>query len=303
MPAIKKGFKAGFVGIVGRPNVGKSTLLNTLVGYKISIITHKPQTTRNRLLGIANYEKSQMAFFDTPGMHIPRDNLGNFMVKQVRKVILDSDVLVFIADAKSGFNDEDFLLIDNLRHCKKPVMFALNKIDLVKDKRYILPLLDKAKEHFSFKEYIPISARSGENLNILISCIEKSLPVSEKLFPEEEITNCPEHFIISETIREELLRLTHQEVPYSAAVIVNQMIFRKNKNLTYIHATIYTERDSQKKIIIGHSGTKIKKIGKNARIKLEDFFKHRIYLDLEVKVFHRWKKNKNALKRLGYHFG
>jgi len=294
-------FKAGFVGIIGRPNVGKSTILNALVGYNISIITPKPQTTRNKLLGIANYNNAQIAFLDTPGMHLPKSQLGKFMVKQIQNVITDSDVLTFVADANSGFNDKDLLLIKNLYNCKKPIVLALNKIDLV-DKKNILPLLDKASKLLKFKEYIPISAKMGENLDLLISNIQKFLPYSERLFPEEQITNCPEHFIISETIREELLRLTHQEIPYSVAVLVNQMELRKKKNLTYIRVTIYTEKNSQKKIIIGQNGKKIKQIGRNARLKIEKFFNHRIYLDLEVKVFPKWKKNNKALKRLGYEF-
>lgn len=293
-------FKAGFVGIIGRPNVGKSTILNSLIGYRISIITPKPQTTRNTLLGIANRENSQIAFFDTPGMHLPKDKLGRFMVKEVRKVISDSDVLVFVADAKQGFNKEDFLLIKELNKFEKPIIFSLNKIDLVKDKRQILPLLNKASTLFDFNEYLPLSAKTGENLGKLLTNIEKFLPQSEKLFPQEYITDSPDHFIISEIIREELLRLTHQEIPYSAAVLINRISYREKKDLTYILATIYTEKNSQKKIVIGHNGIKIKQIGKNARVKLESFLRNRVYLELKVKVLPKWKKDNQALRKLGY---
>jgi len=295
----KENFRAGFVGIMGRPNVGKSTILNELVGYKVSIITPKPQTTRNRLLGIANYDNFQVAFVDTPGMHSPTDKLGSFMIKQIHKVISESDILLFVISAKPGFCNDDLELIKLINSSKKPTLFVLNKIDLI-DKDRILSLLDEARGLFDFKEYVPISAKKKDNLESLISCIRDFLPTSEKLFPEEYITDSPEHFIASEIIREELLKLTHQEIPYSTAVVISEMSYRQKKDLTYISATIFIEKDSQKKIVIGHDGSKIKHVGKRARLDLEKFLGHRVYLELEVKVLPKWKRNKANLKKLGY---
>lgn len=295
----KKGFKAGFVGIIGKPNVGKSALLNELIGYKVSVITRKPQTTRNKLLGVANYDNFQIALFDTPGMHRPEDTLGKFMVEEIKRAISDSEVLIFMADASSGFRKEDKLLLDCLEDCEKPVIFVLNKIDLI-NKRRILPLLDGARKKYEFREFVPVSVKTKVNLDTLVSCIEKFLPPSEKLFPNEIITNSPEHFVISEIIRKELLKYTHQEIPYSAAVVVKEISERKKKNLIYIKAIIYVERESQKKIVIGHEGSKVKQVGKNARIELEEFLDKKVFLDLKVEVFPHWKKEKKALKKMGY---
>ncbi len=296
----KERFRAGFAGIIGSTNVGKSTILNRLVGYKISIITRKPQTTRNRLLGIINRKDFQIALFDTPGIHLPKDDLGNFMADQVNKTVSDVDVLIFTIDVKKGFTREDLNLIEKLNRYNKPVILALNKIDILSEKKRILSFIDESKRIFDFKEYVPISAKTGENFEALISCIGRLLPFSKKLFSDEDITDRPEHFIVSEIIREELLKQLHQEVPYSAATLINEIKYRAKKKITYIHATVYVEKESQKKIIIGFKGSKIKNIGKISRLKLEEFFGHKVYLDLTVKVFAKWKKRKDILKKLGY---
>ncbi len=295
----EKPFKSGFVGIIGRPNVGKSTLLNTFLGEKVAIITPKPQTTRNRILGIRNTDGGQFVFLDTPGIHRARTPLNLLMVKSAMGTFAEVDVLLLLVEADRGLHDEDSLIIDSLKTVKIPVILVINKIDLVK-KEALLPLIDTFKDLYAFAEIIPISAARGFGVDRLTDILWRLLPEGPKLFPDDMITDRTERFIAAEIIREKILLRTHQEIPYATAVVVEAFKEEEERNFIRIQASIIVEKDSQKGIVIGKKGGMLKEIGQQARKDLERFFNARIYLELFVKVRKDWTHDERLLKELGY---
>lgn len=295
-------FKSGFVAIIGRPNVGKSTLLNTLLGEKVAITAPKPQTTRNRILGIRNTEDGQFVFLDTPGIHRAATPLNLFMVKSAVGTFGDADVLLFLVEADRGIHEEDSLILESLKTVKIPVLLVINKIDLVK-KEALLPLIDTWKDLYAFEEIIPLSARKGLGTERLMEILRKLLPEGPKLFPDDMITDRSERFIAAEIIREKILLLTRQEIPYATAVVVEAFKEEKERNFIRIQASIIVEKDSQKGIVIGRKGAMLKEIGQQARKELERFFSARIYLELFVKVRKDWTHDERLLRELGYSDG
>jgi len=292
-------FKSGFIGIIGRPNVGKSTLLNAIIGEKVAITTHKPQTTRNRIMGIKNTENGQLIFLDTPGIHKATTPLNQFMVTTATDTFRSADILLLLSDATSAVNRDDQLIIDSLRNIKLPIILLINKIDLIR-KKNILPVIDKFRHLFSFSEIIPISALTGDGFPILIEQIFKLLPGGPRYFPEDMMTDRTERFIAAEIIREKIILLTHQEIPYTTAVVVDSFKEDEEKNLIRIQATINVSKGSQKGILIGKNGNMLKKIGFQARMDIEKFFAARVYLELFIRVKKNWTHDTRMLKEFGY---
>jgi len=292
-------FKSGFIGIIGRPNVGKSTLLNAILGEKLAIITHKPQTTRNRIMGIRNMENAQFIFVDTPGIHSARTPLNRIMVRTATETFADSDILLLVVEAEQKATPDDLQIIRSLEPIQAPVFLILNKMDLV-PREQLLPLMDGYRNLHSFAEMIPISALTGEGIPLLLEELWKYLPEGPRYFPEDMMTDSSERFVAAEIIREKILLLAHQEIPYSAAVIVDAFKEDEAKNLIRIQATINVEKDSQKGILIGKKGSMLKEIGTRARMDMEKFFGTRIYLELFVRVRKEWTKDPKMLKEFGY---
>jgi len=292
-------FKSGFIGIIGRPNVGKSTLLNAIMGEKLAIITHKPQTTRNRIMGIRNMENAQFIFVDTPGIHSARTPLNRIMVRTATETFADSDILLLVVEAEQKATPDDLQIIRSLEPIQAPVFLILNKMDLV-PREQLLPLMDGYRNLHSFAEMIPISALTGEGIPLLLEELWKYLPEGPRYFPEDMMTDSSERFVAAEIIREKILLLAHQEIPYSAAVIVDAFKEDEAKNLIRIQATINVEKDSQKGILIGKKGSMLKEIGTRARMDMEKFFGTRIYLELFVRVRKEWTKDPKMLKEFGY---
>jgi GTP-binding protein Era len=292
-------FKSGFVAIAGAPNAGKSTLLNRILGEKISITSKKPQTTRNRILGVLHRQSSQLVFIDTPGLHKAKDPLNVRIVDVALSALGDVDMILIVVDvANPDPNSEDFI-VKKLKKQKRPVILTLNKIDLV-EKTTLLNIIDKWDKAYSFEAIIPISAKHGTQVEELIEAMEALLPKGPPFFPEETITDLPERFIAAEMIREKVFRLTGQEIPYSTAVTVDSFSEEKKGNLVKIHATIHLEPDSQKGIIIGKKGSKLKKIGEEARKEIERMVGVKVFLKLFVRVQKNWSKDTKALRRFGY---
>ncbi|WP_457622854.1 GTPase Era [Persephonella sp.] len=300
----EKNFKAGFVALVGRPNVGKSTLMNNLLGTKLSIVSPKPQTTRMRILGVKHDKDAQIIFLDTPGVQKGKDILTKTVVESAVSSMEEADVIAMIIEADKGWTKEDEQIVENyLRDIDKPVILVINKIDRLKDKRMLLPLIEESQSKFDFKEIVPISAIKGENLDKLIEVLKRYIPESPPLFPEDQITDLPLKFFIAEIIREKVFKNTKKEIPYSTAVEVESLEEGKvNKDLLIIRAVIYVEKDNHKGIIIGKKGQMLKKIGKEAREELEFLLGKKIHLELWVKVKHRWKEDIRLLKVLGYQY-
>ncbi len=292
-------FKSGFIGIIGRPNVGKSTLLNALIGERIAIATHKPQTTRNRIMGIKNVENGQLIFLDTPGIHQATTLLNRYMVHTARDTFGDSDLLLLVVEADAGCVEGDRSIIDSLREGKRPVILAVNKIDLV-EKSQLLPLFDEFQNLYPFAALIPLSALKGKGLDVLLAEVWKLLPEGPQYFPEEMMTDRSERFIAAEIIREKVILQTRQEIPYAMAVVVDSFKEREDSDLLRIQATILVEKESQKGILIGKKGAMLKKIGTEARLSLENFFGTRVFLELFVKVRKDWTRDAKMLQELGY---
>lgn len=292
----KKQFKAGFVVIVGAPNAGKSTFLNRILGMKIAITSRKPQTTRNRILGIVNREESQLIFIDTPGIHKANAIMNTNMVEVAISAMNDVEVVLLLVDVSLPDFESEKLLVKKLHKQKKSVVLALNKIDLLK-KKQILPVIERWSKLYPFKEVIPISAKHGTCVDKILETLETLLPYGPQLFPEDTITDCSERFIVSEMIREKIFRQTGQEIPYSIAVTVDQ--FKEKKNCTHIDATINVERDSQKGIIIGKKGSKLKSIGQDARKDIEKMLAQKVFLKLFVRVQKNWCTDTRALRNFG----
>jgi GTP-binding protein Era len=292
-------FKSGFIGIIGRPNVGKSTLLNGVMGEKIAITTHKPQTTRNRIMGIRNTDNGQLIFLDTPGIHKASTPLNQYMVTAAMDTFRSADVLLLIVEASAGVHRDDDAIIHSLKNIRVPVILTINKIDLVQRKA-LLPVIDAFQKLFSFVDIIPISALSGDGVSILVEHIWTLLPEGPRYFPEDMMTDRTERFIAAEIIREKITLFTHQEIPYSTAVMVDSFKEDEEKNLIRIQATINVAKDSQKGILIGKKGAMLKEIGKRSRGEMEKFFAARIYLELFVRVQRDWTHDPKMLREFGY---
>ncbi len=294
MPGEKK-FKSGFISIIGRPNVGKSTLLNSLLGEKIAIISDKPQTTRNRILGIVNRPGAQLVFIDTPGIHKPVRKMNEVMVKTALATYNEVDVVLMLVEATEKPGAGDRFIIETLSKVKTPVFLLINKVDLI-EKQRLLPLMQEYSGLHSFAEIIPISALKND-LGDLVDTILNHLPQGPKYFPDDQLTDQPERFIVAELVREKIFELTKEEIPYSSAVVIEDM--KEEPDITRIHAVIFVERDSQKGIIIGKGGGMLKQIGTLARQDAEKLLGVKVFLKLYVKVKKGWREDEGMLKNLG----
>ena len=292
-------FQSGFIGIIGRPNVGKSTLLNGLMGEKIAITTHKPQTTRNRITGIRNLQNAQLIFMDTPGIHRASTPLNQFMVNVATDTLKTVDILLLLVEAPVGIHRDDRFIIESLKHASIPAILVINKMDLVK-KPELLPLIDEYQHLYSFVSILPMSARTGEGMTLLLDEILNILPEGPPYFPEETMTDRSERFIAAEMIREKIILLTHKEIPYVTAVVVDAFKEEATRPLIHIQATIHVEKPSQKGILIGKKGAMLKAIGSKARIDMEKFFASRIFLELFVRVQKDWTHDEKMLREFGY---
>lgn len=293
-------FKSGFVSIVGKPNAGKSTLLNRLTGEKIAIISNKPQTTRNSIRTILTDSESQIIFIDTPGIHKPRTKLGEFMLSEINESVNSVDVIIYLVDVtKSNIGEEEKEIIEKLKMTKKPVILALNKIDII-DKQKILPVIDKYKDEMDFSGIYPISAREGYGDKEIIQKIKELLNEGPMYYPEDTLTDQPEKLIVAEIIREKMLELLKDEVPHGTGVEVLKFKDRQDKPILDIEATIYCEKSSHKGIIIGKKGVMLKKIGTKAREDIERMLGTKVNLQLWVKIKDDWRNNNSVLKTLGY---
>ncbi|WP_035214590.1 GTPase Era [Desulfitobacterium hafniense] len=290
-------FRSGFVTVVGRPNAGKSTLLNQLLGQKILIMSDKPQTTRNKIHCILTEERGQVVFLDTPGIHKPKHKLGEFMVDSALESLREVDLILYMVDTTAEFGAGEEYILENLKHVKTPCILLLNKIDLIeKDK-----LLKLIKDYSALKDFLailPISAKTGENKDELMKLIFKEMPQGPMYYPEDEVTDQPERFIMAELVREKVLQLTRDEVPHSIAVVVESV--EEKKTLIKVRALIVVERDSQKGIIIGHGGSLLKEIGRLARQDIETLLGSKVFLELFVKVEKDWRNRGRSLREFGY---
>jgi GTP-binding protein Era len=289
---------SGFVSIVGRPNVGKSTLLNRLVGEKLAGVSPKPQTTRGPVRGILSRPEGQAVFLDTPGLHSPRDPLGRWMVQEIEKSLEGADLIYWMVMPvmPEPGADEDFLKLLSAK--KMPVFLLVNQVDRF-PKPEVLPVLDHYQKIFDFRELIPISAAHGDQVDVLIAQTFPALPAAEPYFPEDQISDQNERFIVGEMIREKIFQLTHQEIPYGTAVIVEEFQER-NERLVAIGATVVVEKDSHKGIVLGQRGEMMKRIGQRARQDIERFLGKKVYLEMWVKVMPGWRQDEQSLKKLGY---
>ncbi len=288
----------GYVAIVGRPNVGKSTLLNRILGQKVSITTRKPQTTRHQILGIKTTEDAQVVYVDTPGLHRgSKKAMNRYMNKAAASVINDVDVVVFVVDGLRWM-DDDQAILEKLKNIESPVILALNKLDKLQDREQLLPHIQQLSEKMTFKEIIPISASNGENIESLETMVTLLLPASPAFFPEDQITDKSERFIAAELVREKLMMRLGQEIPYSLTVEIEQ--FKLEKEVLHINALIWVERDNQKTIVIGKNGEMLKAVGKQARLEMEKMFEKKVFLKLWVKVKDKWADDERALQNLGY---
>jgi GTP-binding protein Era len=295
----KSGSRAGFVAIVGRPNAGKSTLLNHLVGQKIAIVTSKPQTTRNRIQGIVTQKRGQIVFIDTPGLHDPDSALGRQMMHEVAAAVEGIDLLLLIVDATRVSPHTDAMLIEKAQRFRGKTILVLNKVDtLAKPK--LLPLIDRFSKEFDFAAIIPVSALKGTGCDALVDEIFRHLPEGQPYFPEDQVTDQPERFLAAEIIREKAIRALHHELPYALAVFVDK--FEETPRLLRIEVTLNVERDTQKKILIGHKGAMLKKIGTEARKEMESLLDRKIFLGLFVKVAQDWRENPQRVRELDWHF-
>ena len=289
--------KSGFVSIIGRPNVGKSTLLNSIVKKRVAITSDKPQTTRNMIQGIYNDDDTQIVFVDTPGIHKPQNKLGKVLNKQAYYVINDVDIVVLVVDITEKIGTGDKFVIDVLKNIVKPVLLVINKIDKL-PREEILKKIDEYQKLYDFSEIVPVSARKKDNVDRLIEVLKKYLPDSIKYFDDDTVTSSSPSFIVSEFIREKVLDLTKEEVPHSVTCIIDEMY--EEDNILNITASIVVDRENLKKIIIGKQGSKIKEIGIRARKDIEDYFDKKVYLELFVKVVPKWRDKEKFLNIIGY---
>src|SRR5271157_4321025 len=297
-------FHSGFVCILGRPNAGKSTLLNALVGEKLAIISPKPQTTRNRILGIINVPKKkggkagQIVLIDTPGVHRSGSSLGRKMMAEIREAADGCELILLIADAKRKWDRDDALVLDLAKQAGTPIFLLLNKIDLLADKRDLLPLIAQFQALHDFKEIVPISALKKKGLDELLQCVVKALPNGPRYFPEDQVTDQPVRFMAAELIREHVLMQTHEEVPHAVSVVVEQ--YEEGPKLVRIAAVIYCERDNQKAILLGKGGQMLKRIGTSARLDIEKMVRTKVFLELFVKVQPGWRDSRQFVEELDW---
>jgi GTP-binding protein Era len=291
-------FRSGFVSIIGRPNAGKSTLLNALVGQKVAIVADKPQTTRTAIQGVLTRPDAQVVFIDTPGIHKADSQLNKRLMDAVRAALEERDLLLFVVDAARPFGPEDRHAVDLFRKMETPVILVLNKVDLVKEKARLLPLIEEYKAIFDFVDYLPVSATKGKGVEELYQAIAARLPEGPAYFPEDHVTDQPERFLAAELVREKVLLATHQEVPHSVTVTVDR--WEETPFITRIYATIHVERPGQKGIVIGTKGAMLKKIGTLARGEMERLFGVKIFLDLHVRVQPGWREKAAFLNGLDW---
>lgn len=290
--------KSGFIAVIGRPNVGKSTLINSLIGQKIAIMSDKPQTTRNRILCILTQEDAQVVLLDTPGIHKPLHKLGEYMEKTAENTLKEVDAIIFVVDASEKFGAGERFIIERLKKTAKPVVLVVNKIDLI-ERESVLPIIKGYTEQYDFAGVVPLSAKDKLNLDSLLSEVKKYLPEGPKYYPDDMVTDQPERLIVAELVREKVLELTRDEVPHAVAVDVDEMTTRP-KGDVYIRATVYVERDSQKGIVIGNKGAMLKKVGELSRKDIETLLGSKVYLDLWVKVKKDWRNRDGMLKNFGF---
>ncbi|MDN4620508.1 GTPase Era [Paenibacillus sp. PsM32] len=295
----KKNFKSGFVAIVGRPNVGKSTLMNQVIGQKIAIMSDKPQTTRNKIHGVFTRDDKQIVFLDTPGVHKRQSKLGDFMNQTALNTLSEVEAVLFLVDAAEGLGGGDRFIIEHLKKVKTPVFLVINKIDQVVPEQ-LLPIIDQYRKLHEFAEIIPISAKLGNNVDTLMEQIGKYLPEGPQYYPDDQITDHPEQFVCAELIREKILNQTREEIPHSIAVTIEAMSVEPN-GVVNISAVIFVERDSQKGIVIGKQGALLKEVGRQARMDIQNLLGSKIFLELWVKVKKDWRNQDSVLKDLGFH--
>ena len=289
--------KCGFVSIVGRPNVGKSTLLNQILGMKLAITSNVSGTTRNIINGIYNDEDSQISLGDTPGIHKPNDKLGSLLNKKAYNHTEGVDIILFLVDISKGFGKGDEFVLNRLKEHDVPIYLLLNKIDLVKNKEELLKEIDRLKDLYPFKEIIPLSAIKDDNVELLINCLKRDLPESEKIYSEEEITNVTTRFIMAEFVREKVLELTRDEIPHTVTCFVEN--FEEDDKIVHIQVVIIVDRDNIKKIIIGKNGSLLKEIGTRARHDMEEFLGKKVFLETYVKTLKNWRDQEKYFLELG----
>ena len=293
------GFKSGFIALAGLPNVGKSTFLNHVLEQKIAITSSKPQTTRNRILGILNAADAQMIFIDTPGVHRSAKSFNQRIVKTAISSIQEANVVLWLVDAAQPFGDDEGLIVEALNDTRTPVVLALNKIDLIK-KSQLLPMIEQYQHIHDFQAIVPISALRCVGLDEVVRELILFLPEGPEYFPVEMITDMPERFLVAELVREKVMRLCHEEVPYAVAVTIESYKEKLEKNLVVIHASIQVERQSQKGILVGKQGAMLKKIGQQARADIERLLDLRVFLNLFVRVAKNWRRDERKLRQFGY---
>ncbi|AKG35740.1 GTPase Era [Paenibacillus durus] len=292
-------FRSGFVAIIGRPNVGKSTLMNQVIGQKIAIMSDKPQTTRNKIHGVYTTNDSQIVFLDTPGIHKRQSKLGDYMNQTAMSTLGEVEAVLFLIDAAEGLGGGDRFIAEQLQGLKTPVILVMNKIDKLEPEA-LLPLITEYSKLHDFAEIVPISAKVGSNVNTLLEQLQKYLPEGPQYYPEDQVTDHPEQFVIAELIREKILHLTREEVPHSIAVAIEDMRAEPN-GVVHISAVIFVERDSQKGIIIGKQGAMLKEVGRRARTDIENLLGSKTFLELWVKVKKDWRNQERVLRDLGFH--
>lgn len=292
-------FKSGFISIIGRPNVGKSTFLNRVVGQKIAIMSDKPQTTRNKVQGVVTSEHSQLVFIDTPGIHKPKHKLGDFMMKTARNTLKEVDVILFMVNADEPIGRGDRFIIELLEKTDTPVFLVINKIDLVHPDD-LLTIITAYTTEYEFAEIVPISAMNGNNVERLLETLNTYMPEGPKYYPDDQVTDHPERFIISELIREKVLHLTREEIPHSIAVVIEKIEREKEREIVNVMATIVVDRDSQKGIVIGKRGALLKEIGTKARHDIEMLLGSKVFLELWVKVQKDWRNKPGQLREFGF---
>ena len=292
-------FRSGYVAIVGRPNVGKSTLMNRILGEKLAIVTHKPQTTRNRILGVKTSENAQILFLDTPGVHAGKTRLNDMMVKAALSALEDADLILFLVEPRLGLNQDEKILLDKLNEVNTPIYLIINKID-TSSKSRLLPLIDRFRQLARFREIVPVSGLTGDGVEMLETMIRDALPEGPPFFPEDVLTDVSQRFMIGEMIREKIILKTGKEIPHAVAVVVEAVRRREGRNLTDVSAVIYVERDSQKGILIGDKGRVLKEIGSRVRPEIEEFLGTRVFLELWVKVKRDWRSQLRMLREFGF---
>lgn len=290
--------KSGFVSIIGRPNVGKSTFMNRVIGHKIAIMSDKAQTTRNKIQGVMTRNDAQIIFLDTPGIHKPKHKLGDYMMRVAKNTLSEIDAIMFMVNVNEEIGRGDEYIMEMLKNVKTPVFLVLNKIDLVHPDA-LMPRIEQYQKYMNFTEIVPISALEGLNVDHFIDVLKTYLPEGPKYYPDDQISDHPEQFVVSEIIREKILHLTSEEIPHAIGVNVDRMI-KENDERVRVEATIYVERDSQKGIVIGKGGKKLKEVGKRARHDIEMLLVSKVYLELWVKVQKDWRNKVNFIRQMGY---